>query len=273
MNELPIMPIRAKYADETVKLEVGSVETLTTEQISRLKCGDIVIKDTGTERHAYVVSYKDDTKHEMSLVYADPKNIEEVYYEKNGTTWRIIKTITQVADKSDIPTLPTAPTWTFDESAYEYETNASIYVDGTLTSEGTITAQSSLVVEDELHANGEVFLKPDAEGIYLDNSSKTLSEVLGTKLYMHEITPINPNVDPSSDIQPVFPLSFISPTPQYSGQGLFVPILMGLFTDDDDSTIISAIDYDPGTHELIVSGPNGQYSAVCSSIQDVCDPL
>lgn len=95
--------IDAKIAEiignTAAKITVDNIAELTDEQLDTLKAGDVVIKKTGTERHAYTVAYKDDTKHEIALVYCDAWNVEEVYYDKSvGGEWSLIETKTTVID-------------------------------------------------------------------------------------------------------------------------------------------------------------------------------
>lgn len=93
-----------------IALEVSDITALTAAQIDSLKEGYVVNKVTGNSKHSYVVAYKNDTDGEMSLVYSDHENIEEVYYEKQGGTWTYVQTditspITQAqADARYIPT-------------------------------------------------------------------------------------------------------------------------------------------------------------------------
>ena len=90
---------RANHAEDAVALEISDIKALTPDQCDQLKCGDVVVKDTGTERHSYRVSYKDDTKGEMSLTYVDHSCSEEVYYDKTGGDWAwIVTDITTFAD-------------------------------------------------------------------------------------------------------------------------------------------------------------------------------
>ena len=72
------------------RITVDNVKTLTNAQINSLNAGDVVIKDENGSKHIYAVAYKKDD--EMSLVYADHENIEEVYYEKQGDTWTYVQT-------------------------------------------------------------------------------------------------------------------------------------------------------------------------------------
>ena len=73
-----------------VAAKVANIKTLTNEQIDSLNCGDIVVKSENGSEHAYIVAYK--KSDEMSLVYCDHENIEEVYYEKSGSNWAWVVT-------------------------------------------------------------------------------------------------------------------------------------------------------------------------------------
>lgn len=84
-------------------LEVDDVTALASEQAEALKAGNVVVKRTGTQRHAYLVAYKDDTEGELSLVYADCWNVEEVYYERGESGWAfVVKDITPIGDMVSI---------------------------------------------------------------------------------------------------------------------------------------------------------------------------
>ena len=78
--------------------EVEDIEHLTAAQLDGLKAGDRIVKVTGNEKHAYIVSYKDEVKGEISLTYADHNNVEEVYYEKTDGVWSTdgLKEITHI---------------------------------------------------------------------------------------------------------------------------------------------------------------------------------
>lgn len=70
----------------TPKYEVESVESLSSEQIDSLKAGDIVVKKTGNQRHAYIVSYKENGQG-ICLTYTDASCVETVSYDKSGDEW------------------------------------------------------------------------------------------------------------------------------------------------------------------------------------------
>lgn len=74
------------------RIEVTDITALTADQLDALRNGDLVIKITGNQKHTYWVSYKDEVKGELSLVYADHQNAEEVYYEKVEGAWTYIQT-------------------------------------------------------------------------------------------------------------------------------------------------------------------------------------
>jgi len=66
-------------------LVVDNITALTQEQAEALKAGDVVIKTTGNMKHAYKVSFRNDTG--MCITYADAENVETVSYDKIEGTW------------------------------------------------------------------------------------------------------------------------------------------------------------------------------------------
>lgn len=73
-------------------IKTSDITALTSQQLDALRNGDIVVKITGNHKHTYTVAYKDNVAGELSLVYCDHENIEEVYYEKQNGTWTYIQT-------------------------------------------------------------------------------------------------------------------------------------------------------------------------------------
>ena len=68
-------------------LEVESVEELTSEQCEALVVGQRVIKNNDGNKHAYVVSYKEDNVG-MCLTYADCENVETIAYDCVEGEWQ-----------------------------------------------------------------------------------------------------------------------------------------------------------------------------------------
>ena len=73
-------------------IEVTNIKALTDEQLDALRNGDMVVKITGTQKHTYIVTYKDETAGELLLTYCDWQNVEGVYYEKQEGVWTYIQT-------------------------------------------------------------------------------------------------------------------------------------------------------------------------------------
>ena len=66
-------------------LVVDGVTALTAEQLDALKAGDVVVKTTGDLKHAYKVTFRNDTG--MCITYADAENVETVSYDKIEGVW------------------------------------------------------------------------------------------------------------------------------------------------------------------------------------------
>ena len=84
-----------------VKIKTSDITNLSTKDINKLKAGDIVLKKTGNQKYAYIVSYKEENQG-ICLTYTDASVIETVSYDYNTTTkvWVYNSTdITQVQPK------------------------------------------------------------------------------------------------------------------------------------------------------------------------------
>lgn len=68
-------------------IKVTDITALTGDQLDALRCGDVVVKKTGTMEHRYHVSYKDETNGGLCLTYVDCENVETVAYEKREGVW------------------------------------------------------------------------------------------------------------------------------------------------------------------------------------------
>ena len=84
-------------SDLTVKITVGSINNITSEDLNSLECGDIVLKEDSTGKHAYVVSYK--SEEGLCLTYTDASIVETVSYDYTGGEWVYNSTdITPIAE-------------------------------------------------------------------------------------------------------------------------------------------------------------------------------
>ena len=80
----PLMEATVNMIGEPA-LTVDDVTDLTAEQADALKAGDVVVKTTGVLKHAYKVTFRNDTG--MCITYADAENVETVSYDKIEGTW------------------------------------------------------------------------------------------------------------------------------------------------------------------------------------------
>lgn len=72
--------------NSSVKIEVSKINEMTDDVCNSLRCGDLVIKKTGNQKHCYRVSYKED-KVGMCLTYVDASLVETVSYDYSGGHW------------------------------------------------------------------------------------------------------------------------------------------------------------------------------------------
>ena len=84
--------ILTELVGASLPLEVEDITALTAEQLDALNVGDKVVKITGTQKHLYLVNYKDATTGELLLTYTDWQNVEGVYYEKGESGWAYVQT-------------------------------------------------------------------------------------------------------------------------------------------------------------------------------------
>ena len=79
--------ILAAVVGSAVPTKVTDITKLTNEQLDALQCGDKVVKVTGTEEHAYTVSYKAITGGGLCLTYVDASRVETVSYDRTAEGW------------------------------------------------------------------------------------------------------------------------------------------------------------------------------------------
>lgn len=83
INELRRVLGVAQLIDAIV---VTNITQLTNDQINSLKAGDVVLKDTSGQKHAYVVSYKQNGVG-ICLTYTDASTVETVSYDYTDGNW------------------------------------------------------------------------------------------------------------------------------------------------------------------------------------------
>lgn len=85
---LPQDEVGIKEENKPMKYEVENIKALSQDLCERLECGDVVIKKTGKQKHAYKVSYKGEGVGEgMCLTYADASCVETVSYDFTAEGW------------------------------------------------------------------------------------------------------------------------------------------------------------------------------------------
>lgn len=94
-----LIPILAELAGNAAPIEVEDIAGLTDEQLDNLNAGDKVVKVTGKQKHAYIVSYKGEgTGEGLCLTYVDASTAETVSYDRTDDGWAYNST-----DKGSIP--------------------------------------------------------------------------------------------------------------------------------------------------------------------------
>lgn len=82
----------------------ADIEHLSDAFIDRLKCGDILTKQTGNLKHTYVVTYKEE-KHGICISYFACGYLETISYDYTAGHWVFnSKDVCECADVSDVPT-------------------------------------------------------------------------------------------------------------------------------------------------------------------------
>ena len=67
-------------------LKNKSIENLSDEDLNNLKAGDIVLKETGEQKHTYIVTYKQEN-HGICLSYFDAGYLETISYDYTNGHW------------------------------------------------------------------------------------------------------------------------------------------------------------------------------------------
>lgn len=70
----------------SIKANVSNIKSLSNDVINNLRCGDVVLKEDASGKHAYLVSFKSDTG--LCLTYCDASCVETQSYDKVGNNWQ-----------------------------------------------------------------------------------------------------------------------------------------------------------------------------------------
>ena len=97
--------IETEVATKATAYTVADIKAISSDVLSKLKCGDIVSKEDATGKHAYVVTFKKDNVG-VCLTYADGSGyIETVSYDYVTDAWVYNSTdVFEGAQASDVPT-------------------------------------------------------------------------------------------------------------------------------------------------------------------------
>ena len=89
--------------NQPIELEnTTDIEHLSDEFLDRLKAGDILTKQTGKQKHTYVVSYKEE-KHGICITYVACGYMETISYDYTAGHWVFnSKDVIEVPSKSEI---------------------------------------------------------------------------------------------------------------------------------------------------------------------------
>lgn len=87
----------------SVVYPVDNISNMSDNDINNLKAGDVVVKKTGNQRHAYIVSYKED-KQGICLTYVDGSGyMETISYDYTGGHWVYnSKDVTQAQTQANV---------------------------------------------------------------------------------------------------------------------------------------------------------------------------
>ena len=69
----------------SIKANVSNIKSLSNDVINNLRCGDVVLKEDSSGKHAYLVSFKSDSG--LCLTYCDAYCVETQSYDKSGDNW------------------------------------------------------------------------------------------------------------------------------------------------------------------------------------------
>lgn len=78
--------VRYGVCNAMIEVENDEIESLPSEVLEQLDCGDFIIKKTGNQKHRYFVSYKE-AGVGMCFTYVDAGCIETLSYDCVDGVW------------------------------------------------------------------------------------------------------------------------------------------------------------------------------------------
>lgn len=78
--------IRYGVCNAMVEVDNEEIESLPSEIVEQLDCGDFIIKKTGNQKHRYFVSYKEKGVG-ICFTYLDASRVETVSYDYTDGEW------------------------------------------------------------------------------------------------------------------------------------------------------------------------------------------
>lgn len=204
----------------TIKLNVSNIKSLSNEDIESLNCGDVVLKEDASGKHAYLVTFRNDTG--ICLTYVDASVVETQSYDKVNNNWNY--------NSEDISHLPingkmegdleldgnAKVSGKFEQGSYNWQSeNLSL----NNTWKNGLTAVNSFIkfvqINKTLYFIVSAVLKNETENAITTAASGssivglvTLPESISSKIYRKDGTPCNVNAQSGEDVILSNPLGY-----------------------------------------------------------------
>ena len=130
--------------------ETKNINELSDEFIDNLKCGDIVQKITGEQKHAYIVSYKQE-KHGICLTYVASGYSETISYDYTAGHW--VFNSKDVASIYDDVTIDGDLTLGSEEEPADLSVSGDAVIAGDARVEGDLVIEGGVSISEGLLAN------------------------------------------------------------------------------------------------------------------------
>lgn len=78
--------VRYGVCNAMVEIDNDEIESIPSEVLDQLDCGDFIIKRTGNQKHRYFVSYKE-ARVGICFTYVDASCVETISYDCTDGVW------------------------------------------------------------------------------------------------------------------------------------------------------------------------------------------